>query len=643
MATFKEVRSLKGRGRRTSGHRRSVDEPLLSVEEGYFSGNGSVNDGDAAVAAAAAAAAAAVPAARGQSAQALWRVAHTRVSAVRALTSVSENAANLPPPRETSDIQPQQRRGSLIEKFMFSLSNVPSFTSGSFAGLLPPEECDPTSCRYLADGRIRHKKRAPGMWAPRSDIYFMSHMIWGSLINILLVAIPIGIFSGMTGASPNLVFWSNFLALLPLALILGEITEDLAVRFGDTVGGLLNASFGNVVEMILGLAALSRGLYKVVAASLIGSILSNLLLVLGCCFLFGGFKHRQQVFNSLANKVSSSLLFVSSISIIIPTAAKTVYGDKVMTRDSLINLSHAIAILLVIMYGCYLYFQLKTHADFMSMSAEDPLLHMASPAYFLPSTPAPDSAAAAANNTGGQLSGRNVGPSPFLSTSGSFTSNGNDSAGGNDADNVDTTAAAGGRDNEDDDDDDDDEDFPHLSLLGALFSLTLITITVAACSEFLTGAIEAVSESSGINQGFLGLIILPIAGNACEHMTAVFVAVKNKMDLAISVALGSSIQIASFVLPVTVLAGWAMGKELTLDFDIFAVLCLFCSVILAYFVSSDGSSNWLLGLQLVVTYLLIGAVYYLEDEAQGGGGGGAPLSSSAGLEFFKNATIVTAT
>lgn len=294
-------------------------------------------------------------------------------------------------------------------------------------------------------------------------------------------------------------------------------------------------------------------------------------------------------------------------------------------------------------YGCYLYFQLKTHADFMSMSAEDPLLHMASPAYFLPSTPAPDSAAAAANNTGGQLSGRNVGPSPFLSTSGSFTSNGNDSAGGNDADNVDTTAAAGGRDNEDDDDDDDDEDFPHLSLLGALFSLTLITITVAACSEFLTGAIEAVSESSGINQGFLGLIILPIAGNACEHMTAVFVAVKNKMDLAISVALGSSIQIASFVLPVTVLAGWAMGKELTLDFDIFAVLCLFCSVILAYFVSSDGSSNWLLGLQLVVTYLLIGAVYYLEDEAQGGGGGGAPLSSSAGLEFFKNATIVTAT
>lgn len=162
-----------------------------------------------------------------------------------------------------------------------------------------------------------------------------------------------------------------------------------------------------------------------------------------------------------------------------------------------------------------------------------------------------------------------------------------------------------------------ERNYPCLSLAGALVSLTLITVTVAACSEFLTGAIEAVSKLSGINQTFIGLIVLPIAGNAAEHITAVFVALKNKMDLAISVALGSSIQIAIFVLPVTVLAGWAMGKEFTLDLDPFAVLMLTVSVILAYFVTSDGSSNWMLGLQLVVTYVLIGAVYLLANVGEG--------------------------
>lgn len=156
---------------------------------------------------------------------------------------------------------------------------------------------------------------------------------------------------------------------------------------------------------------------------------------------------------------------------------------------------------------------------------------------------------------------------------------------------------------------------PYLTVWGAFGSLTLVTITVAVCSEYLTGAIEAVSKVSGVNPTFLGLIVLPIAGNAAEHITAVYVAIKDKMDLAISVALGSSIQIAIFVLPVTVLVGWTMGKELTLDLDPFAVLMVTVSVILAYFVSSDGSSNWILGLQLIMTYVLIGAVYLLEKES----------------------------
>lgn len=368
----------------------------------------------------------------------------------------------------------------------------------------------------------------PGMWSPRSDLKKAWLMISSSWLNLLLFCIPIGLVLGLSQGNASWIFLTNFFALVPLALILGEVTEDLAVRFGDSVGGLLNATFGNVVEMILGIAALSKGLYTVVATSLIGSILSNLLLVLGMCFLFGGTRFKEQNFNQMANKVSCSLLFLACLSLMIPSTAKAFYGGQVIDQPTLLNLSHAIALLLAFIYGCYLFFQLKTHSD-------------------------------------------------------AFAGESNDET-------------------------------PALSLIGAISFLGVITCIVAICSEFLTGAIEEVSEHWKINQAFLGLIVLPIAGNACEHITAVFVAVKDKMDLAIGVALGSSIQIALFVIPVTVVAGWVMGNDFTLEFDSFSVLMLTMSVILAYFVSSDGSSNWILGLQLVATYFLIGLVFLLEKE-----------------------------
>lgn len=155
---------------------------------------------------------------------------------------------------------------------------------------------------------------------------------------------------------------------------------------------------------------------------------------------------------------------------------------------------------------------------------------------------------------------------------------------------------------------------PALSLFGALGTLTFITVAVAICSEFLTGSIEEVSKATNINQSFLGLIVLPIAGNAAEHLTAVFVAVKGKMDLAISVSLGSCIQIAIFVLPLTVVVGWAGGHDFDLVFQPFAILMLTMAVILAYFVSSDGSSNWILGLFLVLDYVLVAFVFLLQKE-----------------------------
>ncbi|PSC67539.1 manganese resistance 1 [Micractinium conductrix] len=376
---------------------------------------------------------------------------------------------------------------------------------------------------------------APGMLAPPSDAKALFHMLTSSWLAVLLLGLPLGMWAGMTGGNPTFVFVSNFLALIPLALFLGEVTEDLAARFGDTIGGLLNATFGNVVELVLSVSALRRGLYAVVAASLLGSILSNLLLVLGTCFLFGGMKYKEQRFSPLANKVSTSLLFLACIGILIPSTARMIYGKHVMTEQVLLNLSHVIAITLVGIYLCYLLFQFGTHVDLFQ---------------------------------------------PGNMTEG----------------------------------DEEEEEVPALSLGGAIAALTAITLIVTVCSEFLTGAIEDVSASTGVNEAFLGLIVLPIAGNVTEHVTAVFVAVKNKMDLAIAVALGSSTQVAIFIVPLVVLIGWAMGEPFTLDFDSFAVLMLTASVILAYFVCSDGASNWLLGLQLIATYCLVAFVFLLEKE-----------------------------
>ncbi|KAL3135961.1 hypothetical protein ABBQ32_007005 [Trebouxia sp. C0010 RCD-2024] len=368
------------------------------------------------------------------------------------------------------------------------------------------------------------KSRRPG-WVPgKTDAKALWGLLTGSWLNLLLLVVPVGWIVHFCHLNSVLVFVLNIIGLIPLALILGEITEDLAVRFGPTIGGLLNATFGNVVELILSIVALTKGLYTVVAASLVGSILSNLLLVLGCCFLIGGIKYNTQQFSATVNKASCSLLFLACIAIVIPTAAPALYAAGTLNDSAVNNISHSTAIILVLVYVGYLFFQLKTHK-----------------AIFSP--------------------------------------------------------------------EDEDAEEPAMSLTAAIIGLTGITVVVAISAEFLTDAISDVSEKSGLSEAFLGLIILPIAGNACEHITAVLVAYKNKMDLAIGVALGSSIQIAIFVLPVLVLIGWAIGKDFSLDLDPFLVIILTLSVIHAHFVSSDGQSNWMMGVQLVGTYVLIALLF----------------------------------
>eukprot|EP00878_Enallax_costatus_P033613 GHUV01037148.1.p1 GENE.GHUV01037148.1~~GHUV01037148.1.p1 ORF type:complete len:357 (+),score=74.62 GHUV01037148.1:890-1960(+) len=350
----------------------------------------------------------------------------------------------------------------------------------------------------------------------------VKEMLLSSKLNVLMLCVPLGIAAYLAHWGATATFVLNFLALIPLALLLGDVTEDLAVRFGDTVGGLLNATFGNVVEMILSIAALRQGLYTVVSSSLLGSILSNLLLVLGCCFLFGGIRFKTQSFNAVANQATSSLLFLSCIGIIIPTAAGSLSSDDVTSLEML-HISRGTAIIMLLVYLSYLSFQLHTHHDLFKG--------------------------------------------------------------------------------------DDGDEEPVMSFPGALVVLAGITVTVAVCSEYLCSSIEEFSSKTGLSQAFLGIIVLPIAGNACEHITAVVVAMKNKMDLSLGVAVGSSIQIAVFAIPFVVIVGWITGHDFTLDFDPFATLALTVSVIHANFVTSDALSHWLMGVALITNYAIIALVF----------------------------------
>jgi calcium/proton exchanger cax len=271
----------------------------------------------------------------------------------------------------------------------------------------------------------------------KTDLLALKEIVFGSWLNLLLVCVPLGIMADpVFGWGATATFALNFFALVPLALILGDITEDLAVRFGDTIGGLINATFGNVVEIILSVAALQQGLYQVVAMSLLGSILSNLLLVLGCCFIFGGLYYKQQEFNAVANQASSSLLFLSCIGVVLPTAAAHLApaGAKKMSAADVLVVSRGAAVVLLGIYIAYLTFQLHTHNHLFGSG--------------------------------------------------------------------------------------DDDGEPVLTLPGAFLALAAVTGCVAVCSEFLTGSIEAFSEQTHMSQAFVGLIVLPIAGNAAEHVVS---------------------------------------------------------------------------------------------------------------------------
>eukprot|EP00775_Hariotina_reticulata_P009801 gene9801-9959_t len=352
-------------------------------------------------------------------------------------------------------------------------------------------------------------------WNPKRDLDSSLHLLTSSWLNVLLITVPLAFAAELLHWSPTTTFLLSLGGLIPLALLLGEVTEDLAVRLGQTIGGLLNATFGNVVELILSIAALNQGLYDVVATSLLGSILSNLLLVLGMSFFVGGLFYKVQHFNAVASQTSGSLLLLSAFGIIIPTAAERLgTGSVSIAAADLFEQGMADD-------------KLGTHQDLFSEGEQE------------------------------------------------------------------------------------EEHEPLLTLTAAFLWLAAITVVVAFLSEYLTGSIESVSSTWGLSRSFLGFIVLPIAGNACEHITAVFVAAKDKMDLSLGVAIGSSIQIGLFAVPFVTIVGWILGHPFSLGFDPFAALVLLLSVMHSAHMINDAESHWLEGLQLVCTYVIIGVAYAL--------------------------------
>ncbi|KAI5077812.1 hypothetical protein GOP47_0007636 [Adiantum capillus-veneris] len=366
------------------------------------------------------------------------------------------------------------------------------------------------------------------------------HVLSGSKIWWLLPAVIAAIVVKVLGLPQAYLFTFSLLGIAPLAERLGFVTEQLANFTGATVGGLLNATFGNATEMIISLFALQNGLTRVVQLSLLGSILSNMLLVLGCAFFSGGLVHMQgdQKFNQAAAVVNSGLLLMAVMGLLFPAVLHSTHTE---VHDGLseLNLSRFSSCIMLIAYASYLYFQLKSHRQLY-----DP----------------PDDA----EESGGES-----------------------------------------------------EDVS-LSLKGALMWLGALTLFISILSNYLVDAIEEASSSLSIPLAFISVIILPIVGNAAEHASAIMFAVKDKLDLSLAVAIGSSTQISMFVIPFCVVVGWIAGKPMDLNFQLFETATLFTTVIVVAFMLQEGKANYFKGLMLVLCYLIVGASFFVHNDIPGG-------------------------
>jgi Ca2+:H+ antiporter len=347
------------------------------------------------------------------------------------------------------------------------------------------------------------------------------------IIYSLLVFVPITFIVGFLHLEKLWLFISASLAIVPLAKILGSATEELALRVGSGIGGLLNATFGNAVEMIIAFFALQAGLYDIVKASITGSIIGNVLFVLGLAIYLGGLGKEKQTFNRVAAGVSASQLVLATSALIIPAAFAFTSPAGSLDVTLRENLSVGMAILLLGSYVAQLIFSLRTHKHLYSEGEGDMEMH-------------------------GQA----------------------------------------------------------WSIKHSVIVLVLATVLVAFMSESLVEGVEFLTVELGLTELFVGVILVAIIGNAAEHLTAVIVAIKGKMDLAVGIAMGSTLQVALFVAPVLVLLGFFIGKPLDLFFNLFELAAIGVTMLIANAITQDGESNWFEGLQLLATYAILAVAFF---------------------------------
>ena len=356
-----------------------------------------------------------------------------------------------------------------------------------------------------------------------------------SKLNILLLAVPATVYFNYFQHDENLSFITSMIAIMPLAFLMGKATEEIALRTSESVGGLLNATFGNAAEIIICVLALMTAaenvgteteeiMINIVQASLIGSILGNLLLVMGLSFVWGGLHHSEQKFSETQVSSNGSLLLLSVIVLIIPTVFNFTV-DGTAGDDGVEKLSHAAAVVLLAIYGFFLLFQLKTHSHLFA------------------------------------------------------TENAH-------------------------------HEEPNMDQKDAIILLIIATILVSWMAEVLVHSVESAAEEYHLPYLFIGVILLPLFGNAAEHFTAVSVAAKNKMDLSFAISIGSSTQIAVFVAPLMVVIAWILDLPLTFEFGILETIAVFLAVTIANLTAADGKSNWLEGLMLLGTYAILGLAFY---------------------------------
>ncbi|KAF4913029.1 Vacuolar calcium ion transporter [Colletotrichum viniferum] len=620
--------------------------------------------------------------------------------------------------------------------------------------------------------------------------YETSKMImFHSWVNLLLVFVPVGIIVKGLHVNPGVVFAMNAIAIVPLAGLLSHATESVASKLGDTVGALLNVTFGNAVELII-FIALVKNEIRIVQASLLGSILANLLLILGMCFFLGGLRFREQIYNSTVTQMSACLLSLSVISLVLPTAFHASFTNLKTADDQTLKISRGTSVILLLVYIVYLLFQLKSHAYMYESTPQHIVDAEAAPGPAVGWLDTSSSESDSDSDTDSDSSDSSAGtvrqrmkkvlrggrrrkssvasvdiegrPRTRSTSVGTHSTKGSpsrprlprfgSSVGSEDAledekprkhrkhrrrhhkhkkskkrskntlvdvdepvrNRPETASFQNGEPRRVDfaqqdaapiegpsqpfqaendrrplpalrglsiknfapavftqgpgspvvgpvtggpvprvrfgirrtnslpdrlnqyganpgvrppgalfpaqiprnvihsSDGTEEKVMPndHLSRTAAILLLLFSTGLVAVCAEFLVDSINDVVESSPLGEVFIGLIILPIVGNAAEHVTAITVAMKNKMDLAIGVAVGSSIQIALFITPIVVIIGWALGRDMSLYFTLFETVCLFVSAFIVNFLVLDGRSNYLEGALLCATYVIIALVAF---------------------------------